>query len=266
MLPRKVVYWSNTFINKADEPVDAKCEEYLDKNLLDNPSNWIVCCERFELSLNGIPFFPESINSINLFNPGGGAGQNLTVPTSYSLMDLITNVNRVLAPHGDIEMLPDGRTQLTSAGPFEITLSERLNFIFGLSNSATAAAPVVSDAPRLDLGDELDHIVLKTTLPVVSDVAGQRFQRVLTDVSPIETVSMTSQLQNLGNVQAVSWNPRQQLIYAPHVRRFVNMKSGASINSIGVEAFYTDYQGETHPVKLKKGMKFSVKLGFYAIR
>ena len=115
-------------------------------------------------------------------------------------------------------------------------------------------------------GSELNHVFLRTTLPVISDRVGQSFANVLTDVSAIGATGASGALQ-IGTNQFTSldasWTPRGKLVYQPSLRRHNNMDSNAPIKRVRVEAWYSDNQGRSRQVLLDRGGGFSVKLAFY---
>lgn len=148
-----------------------------------------------------------------------------------------------------------------------IKFPKYLNMILGLGSKVVdngADDTLISDFPRFDLGDELAHILLTTSLPVISDCIGQELNQVLTDFSPTSVYS-SSYAFNAGALVAssVTLNTRQKLIYVPAEKRYLDLTSPFNIRHINIQAFYMTNFNKLYPVELPLGGTFQVKLGFY---
>ncbi len=145
-----------------------------------------------------------------------------------------------------------------------------LNYIFGFSERQQDFANfnnqnyMQSYFPRFDLGDDLNHIVIVTNLPTISDQVGTAIQLCLTDFAP-QTVYDTSLSYNNGRLinNGVTLNTRQRAIYNPNERRYLDMISNIALRSLLVKAYYVNAFGENKIIKLPIGGTFNIKLGFY---
>lgn len=146
-----------------------------------------------------------------------------------------------------------------------IYFPQYLNMILGLGErKGNDNQTIISDFPRFDLGDELAHILLTTSLPVISDSVGQTLQQVLTDFAPSSTYGGAYTI-NGNNLQStgVTLNSRQKLIYVPAEKRYLDLTSPFHITEIRVSASYVTNYGKTLKVPLPLGGMFQIKIGFY---
>lgn len=147
----------------------------------------------------------------------------------------------------------------------KIVFPQYLNMILGLGErKGLTVNEIVSDYPRFDLGDELAHILLGTSLPVISDSIGQELQQVLTDFAPSSTYGGQYTINGF-NLQATSLtlNSRQKLIYVPAEKRYLDLTSDFNVRDIRIDAYYVTNWGTYLRVPLPIGGMFQVKLGFY---
>lgn len=151
------------------------------------------------------------------------------------------------------------------SGGGSIILSNKMQQIFGVAGTLVGQNWYYSPNSRYDCGPIVNHVYLRTTMPVKSDAIGQVFENILTDVSvstPFNaSYSLSEDAEIVGRGRSAA--PPQRLIYQPSQRRYTNMSSNAPIMRIHVEAWITRMDGSTEVVKLGQGECFSVKLGFY---
>jgi hypothetical protein len=160
-----------------------------------------------------------------------------------------------------------GAGYIEGSGPTleqQIIFPPYLNMILGLGERPLVQQTIISDFPRFDMGDELAHILLVTSLPVISDSIGQELQQVLTDFAPTSVYSGGYTI-NGNNLQATSLtlNSRQKLIYVPAEKRYLDLTSPFNIREIRIDAYYVTNYGKSLRVPLPLGGMFQVKIGFY---
>lgn len=141
-----------------------------------------------------------------------------------------------------------------------------------------------SIGPRIDCGDQFNHILLTSTLPVISDTIESTESDVLTDISKNSTYAISINQPNrynngsYFNTDAItdpngvnvgpngsSWvmDIRGKLIYQPYQKRLLDLISSESMRYLTITAFYVDNDGNAKKVKLPPGGTFQVKLGFF---
>jgi len=299
----KVKYFTKTVVNSPtvlgnSDTIDARIEENFNTQLLADAENWIMAVERFELNLNGIPFWEPLTDDEKysvIYKENTIDEQKWNVPVqfvAYSLPHFIEKLNIAT-----LAIIPGGTANSPSfsvnregfitvsviAGgggtdditDYEFTFSANLQRILGLNQNSKPAVGLTwsSDVPRWDVGDRLRHIRLTSNLGVTSDSIGQSRTNVLTDVAAIQSF-------NAGGFQGVqdttagpaqdytfTYSPRQKLIYDPRERRYLNILFSQPIIRLEVAAFYVfeNINGEESqfPVQLHEGCEFSIKIGFY---
>lgn len=153
------------------------------------------------------------------------------------------------------------------------------NILHGTSNSFKNLA--FSIGPRIDCGDSFDHILLTSTLPVISDTVETTETNVLTDIAKSSNYAVSVYYNN--TVGGIISNPnritpvsddlvvnggwtidtRQKLIYVPNERRFLDLIAPFSMNYLRVDAYYVDISGNSRIVQLPPGGSFKIKIGFF---
>lgn len=280
-----------------NETVDTMMPAIADQNfgtpIFKDLSKYICAIERLELSLNGIPYFDgialDRLEYIDLFHPASGnTTRTLIQIIVYSLPELLSNLTNTIYANpnaGDIAgnpfisfiftCIPDGKIQVTCTtagynfGIIKMQISNRLNSILGISETLQFAGILVTQSvhSRLDLGDELNHIMIRSFLPTKTDTIGiaQEFQ--LTDISPFSDFSNSySYIPGAGRLDGTntSFNIRQKLIYVPNERRYLDLTAAVHLSTLRLEALYVNNYNVTYPVMLPFGGVFQIKLGFYA--
>jgi hypothetical protein len=257
--------------------------------ILEKASDFIMFVERMECSTNGIPFYDAS----NIPDPANR--ETITIRSklavlpvttqdvdlnAYSLSHLfeILNSYDYKDPNDDSEFNmtfsigKDGfiivslLDEKTFTG-FQIEFPPRLNQILGISteqqlNGYTACS---SSFPRVDMGDDLDHLIIQTTLPTVSDQVGNVRLNVLTDFSSPTSYSNSLAYGPDGNLVRAGFqtNIRQKVIYTPNQRRYIDLIGQFPIYDIRCDLFYVNNEDKLKRVPLPYGGSFEIKLGFY---
>ena len=296
MLPNKVLYWTGGVKGEKD----AEITQLFQETIITRPTEWLVAVERCEISLNKIPWNPGG--TVTIRRIADGVVRSVTnIRPSFSFVDFLdifeTDTRAdPFAQHMRIRMredtmrmriftnqiYPDGAGHLPPAYNLfplhQIELSRSLADSIGCHTTLNANHPLYDPVlgvislmyPRIDAGDQLSHIVLTTNLPVASDRLGQKKTKVLTDFS-IGSASdsvMTKQpgLNDNWLSSSVSYSPRARLIYAPSMKRFVNLRSEGPLQQFQVTAWWSDQENNLQKVPLDFGGQFTLKLGFYSIR
>lgn len=270
----------------ADKFVYASAQTQFNAPIVEKASDFLVAIERMELSLNGIPFYdagqepgPEQIVIRSRINP---------VPTTQTDVDLnaytLTHLFEVLNalsyedPNTNtnfritysiskdgfiIVSLLDGRNFTN----LQIEFPRRLNMILGISTAQQFGTKTECNSlyPRIDLGDDLDHIILQTNLPTNTDALGNVKLQVLTDFASPSAYSNSLTYGANGTLirSGFSTNLREKLIYTPNERRYLELLGDFPINNITIEAYYVNLDEVIKNVPLPLGGLFEVKLGFY---
>lgn len=263
----KVMYWTKSVTNSNDDgsDMDAVITEIFTSNLVERASDYVLAVERFEISLNGIPYYDgTSADTWYLMN-----GNNIAIEIScdfkaYTIFELIYELNIKLSQSSggqlSIELTSHGYVQLieNNAFPYTHIIPAKLNLILGLVNEATNKVNHVwrSTHTRFGIGDHLDHIRISSNLPLVSDTIGQAKENVVTDFAPAWNISLSEDGSKSGN-------PRDKLLYTPATRRYLNLNSSAPIQLLRLYVESLNQFGESSIVKIPYGGTFSIKLGFY---
>lgn len=274
-----------------DSTIDAVCKTVFNSAIVEKASDFVIAIERMELSCNAIPFYDSTDTSVshtiyirsltnNMLAPQGTA----LVWNAYSITHLLsllnsltfTDPNNLADPKFSIiwTLSSDGFIWMTmppgakyTFDVLQVEIPQSLNNILGIST--TLQLPGTRECrsvyPRLDLGDDLDHIVLRTDLPTYSDSLGNVKLPVLTDFSPPSAFSSTLTVGPNGIFEdnAFSTNMRQKLIYTPSERRYLELVGDFPINNITVDAFYQSNNSKLKKVVLPLGGCFEIKIGFY---
>lgn len=272
----------NGNVVEADATLDAVIDNVFPFPVVDNASDYVMAVERFELNLNGIPFYNGARHneSINLRHKVSTNEVNVLVDTDcFSLADLFTILQAITFPDPNgggqttrMQFVVNGTgfivlsiISLYSFANITITFPHYMNLILGMKPASQIQGTLVQSVfPRFDCGDELNHILLTSNLNTVSDIVNTSLVNVLTDFAP--NTLYTTAVSNVGFALAdasCSLNTRQRAIYQPFQKRFLTMISPFAIQSIHVEAFYVTNDGNKFRVPLPLGGSFAVKLGFY---
>lgn len=252
--------------------------------VVDKASSYLVAIERLELSLNAIPFYDSSYVELITIRSRDNVALTTTkavTQNAYSMTDLFEKLSQLeltdpnnalikfylrlwLDKDGFINMsMTNGRT----FQHIQIEFPRRLNWILGISTTVQVSpyTEAKSNFPRLDLGDDLDHIVFRTDLPTFSDTLQQVRVNVMTDlaVPSSYTNSVTYDTDNSMIDNAYSTNNRQKLIYTPSERRYLELIGDFPIQHITIEAFYVAPDHTFKRIVLPYGGIFEIKLGFY---
>lgn len=287
----------NTFINdvydeKTSPDTDtfyAYLQESYNDPILQKQSDYVCAVERMEINLNGVPFydatnFPvvanrEAITIRSRINPllveDTGIDTN-----AYSLSHLFEILNSYdfvdpnaldafkitfsLTKDGFIVMVLGSGKNFTN---LEVLIPQRLNQILGISTDVQVAGfdAAQSSFPRVDCGDDLDHIVITSNLPTISDRVGNAKAQVLTDFAPPSNYSNSLSFGADGQLvkSGFSTNLRQKLIYTPTERRWLDLVGDFPLSNIIVEAYYQNQNEELKRIILPYGASFEIKIGFY---
>lgn len=281
-------YISSSFSNSESNGTNdlpllpAVTEDTYNMAIFKDLSQYVVAIERLEISLNGIPFFVgtdiasgESRGQyIGLKVLGGPITYTPIIFNAFSIIDLLDQLNVTAYEDEDhlfvalnFSLDPTGYIIMSSDRPFsdtQIYISDRLNHILGLQTLTTPTQIQKSKFPRIDLGDELNHIVIKSSLPTKTDSIGQSQEFVLTDICPPSQYGNNySYNQDVLSQSGFTTNIRQKLVYVPNERRFLDLNAPFQLNHLRIEARYVNGQDDSFPIYLPFGGIFEVKLGFY---
>lgn len=283
----------------ATQTIEAILQDSFRSSMIEKADDWVVAVERFEININGIPYYPQgpvlgvgAVETLTVTLIGGAAAE---APASFalnfdafSIPDCITNLNLRATATGSVSMGAtlfsidhEGYTRITATVDwwqryrFDFTNAPRMNRILGLNVTAEGQQAVEdgglgylqSKSPRWDCGDDLDHLRIDTNLPTVSDTIGQAKSSVLTDLSFGAAIGASFPYQNATGLRAATpsanYSQRQRIIYNPQERRYLNLRSSAPIDDIQVTCEYVRQNGDAAIVPLPIGASFSVKLGFF---
>ena len=274
------IYWSHFVHNDTrSSSIEATIFQAFNTSVVPDINDFLVTVERFELNLNGVPFYTEDNNDkIEFFDILNVLVDSFVIPTSYSLINLIENINTIAqtgireANNFSLSIDSDGFVTITYTdfATHTLNLADRLAKILDMPDPIETPAGVTSiksTSPRFDSGDELGLISLTSNIPVTSDTVGQIRANVLTDFSFPKSLGSSSNTKGLDpNSGGLSWTPRQKLVFEPSVRRYLTTAGHGGLQSIRITANYEDPKngGTQFPVLLRPGGVFSIKLGFHA--
>lgn len=271
------LYWTQSLYNTEEDgsSINADVDQTFTKNLLDKANDWIVAVERFELSCNGIPYYSGEEHQEEVIVMRRVSGADNTEETrvlidfnAYSIPDLIDRINEAFGENNttrdadfELEIDNDGYIYFTKTDlDFYPVWPAKLNYILGLiddeDNDISNTVDWVSEFPRWGMGDELDHITIKSNLNLVSDTIGQEKTNIVTDLSVPANLSASSD-------GGYAYSARDKLIYTPSERRYLNFNSTAPVQVIRLYCEYTSPDGAKRMVKLPHGGVFNIKLAFF---
>ena len=270
-----------------DDTIIAKLSTDFKVPVVEKASDFIIAVERLELSLNGIPFYDATDDTVDHnIVVRSKVQQSLTQETTldanaYSLNQLIEELNALEftdpnEPHGDFQVTfsldADGFIQMFLPSPYtfetlQFEFPRVLNNILGISTTVqfTDQDWCKSLFPRFDMGDDLDHLILETNLPTNTDALGNVKLPVLTDFAPpsVYSTSLTKDDHNTFSLTGAVLNARQKVIYTPTEKRYLNLNGDFPIHNITIGVHYVNIDGKVKHVQLPVGGIFEVKLGFY---
>ena len=272
-----------------DNTINATIKEQYNAPIVDKASDFLVAVERMELSLNGVPFYDGGEQNPETILVRSRRNLNLTYETdplttsSFSLSHLFELLNQVNFedPYDASEfkctfsVTRDGFIVVTlidtNFNNIQLEFPRRLNMILGISTANQFIDPIKpwteteSSYPRIDLGDDLDHIILVSSLPTNADSLGNVHFPVLTDFSsPSEYSNSLTYAENGTLVKAgFSTNIRQKVIYTPNERRYLELIGDFPIKDVEITAYYLSVDNIVKHVVLPIGAGFEIKLGFY---
>lgn len=316
----KPKYISLGITNDTDDLIDASIHQDYGVAAIQKLDNYVVCIERMEINLNGIPFYrhnpTDEGNEVIRFMQRNNADPLLDLEIGtftltedyYNLFDLFEKLNTylyIISVPGLIfnanysfnlqfgldevgrinisvlYMNPGGFFTAPPANDwqyFYIIFPTYMNMIMGfkrsnfdLANTSGAVGVwgnfATSSYPQLDCGDNLNHIILTSSLPVISDSIDVVQANVLTDVCPVSNYVPNANYPENNNYQLAgsgwSLNTRQKLIYIPTERRYLDLIAPFAMRYIQVDAFYMTNIMTSLKVQLPPGGTFQIKLGFY---
>jgi len=93
----KIRYFTKTLRNLATEggtnpPIEARIQTSFNSAFVDNAQDWIIAVERFEINLNGIPFFTGEIGEQIVVT-------RLTPPNMNIFYNVLVNFDAYSLPH-----------------------------------------------------------------------------------------------------------------------------------------------------------------------
>lgn len=265
-----------------DTSIMAEVSMNFNSPIIDKASDYLVCVERLCISTNGIPFYDgqeQPYENVELYSKQSLTSNLYQVPTSYSLTELLSNLNDIawINPQGNVavnmsfSITSDGYIYISTNGVnwnlMELRFPRRLNKILGISTAQMIDGQdyCYSLFPRIDAGDDLDHIMLRTNLPTHTDAIGNSRQSILTDFAPPSQYSNSLSYEDDLKMTSTGFtsNIRQKMIYNPNERRFLELIGDFPIQDIVVEVFYMNTDDVLKRVVLPFGCVFEIKLGFY---
>lgn len=273
------LYWTQSLANldPDGDTINADVDQTFTKNLLDKANDWIVAVERFELSCNGIPYYAgeEHLEEIVVYTRAANADDDDIETTridvgfnAYSIPNLLDLLNVAFGEDNDtrdanfeLSIDADGFISFTNTNlDIYPVFPDKLNTILGLfddeNHTVSNTQDWVSEYPRWGLGDELDHITIKSNLNLVSDTIGQEKTNIVTDLSVPSNLSAASD-------GSFGYSARDKIIYTPSERRYLNFNSTAPIQVLRLYCEYNSPDGTKRLVKLPPGGVFNIKLAFF---
>jgi hypothetical protein len=262
------IYWSKTIYNDdASNNINADINDTFTSNLLESMNDWVCCVERMEVSTNAIPYYDGSYEQESFSWDGGTASTSTIV--SYSLEDTIDKLEKLMsdnklgkltikAPWYIVWAVSTSVDAITT----KITLPPKLNEILGFKDGTLSDNEKTSVVPRLGLGDQLQHVQIRSNMNLVSDTVGQTKTNIVTDLSTGISYNVSSTIANQVS-STLSGTARDKLIYVPTQRRWLNFNASSPLQVIRIFCEYVRPDGVSRMVTLPLGGVFTVKLGFY---
>lgn len=276
----------------VEDTIPAQVDITFNDPIVDKMSDYLVCIERMELTFNGIPFYDPTDNTVSrIIRLRSRINFALTTTCFlaspvYSLDHLFDELNQLTFPNpnagglgqpANLQMLfsidsvgfirMECTNLVLAYSDFQIEFPRMLNQILGIpiEQQIPGASIAYSNYPRIDCGDNLDHIMLKSNLPTYSDSLGNVRVNILTDFAPDTSYSnnMVYQPDRTLTQNSFSTNTRQKGLYTPPQRRFMDLQGSFPLVQINIEANYVNPDGLLRPIMLPFGGSFEIKLGFY---
>lgn len=289
---------------EGDTLMEAVIVKNFNHDIIDDASKYVCAVERMELSVNAIPVynckntllggkFEEII--CTAYDPNGTEIDRdvwQVDDSFYGIDQLINYFNKIvffqIRPYENFTTTYKVRIAMTmDANGFfilqmytdqnngniilfdkiKLSFPTYLNYILGFAvqPDTNHSSYMYSAYPRLDCGDELNHIIISSNLPTVSDNVSGVMSNCLTDFAPPTVYQSSSGIDNNGSLylNGYSLNCRQRLIYTPTEKRYLDMISNLALREIQIRAFYVTPWGATNIVNIPIGGTFVIKLGFY---
>ena len=289
----QVIYWTGSYQNVDKTVTNAVITQQFDAPLVEKCTDYVLAVERFEVNLNGIPFYDITLNETITFNFfAGGVVYNVvlqlnTLPNIYSFLELVDSLNTAVAANlilgtyitmtfncDAFGYLYFSWVLVAAAGPhagaaitqMTILPDEEINCCLGMEigDEDNATGTLYSRYPRFDIGDQCEHVRIASNLMLVSDTAGQSKTNIVTDVAAISSYQTSCQgLPNDGGITTFTFSQRQKLCYQPTERRWLNFAAPIGLTYLQIWAEYVDDDGDSAYIPLPRGATFAIKLGFY---
>lgn len=289
----QVIYWTAEVVNNDSELGYAVIEQQFNQPLVDKATDYILAVERFQVNLNGVPFYDLSDN-LDFIALTGFVGptvinEQIYVSSSlpsvapqtqiYSFMQLIEQLQAQITANPTLTNTVGLTINVDSYGfvyfewtgdytAISIDIPSKLNRVLGFEVSISAVPGPggywYSRYPRYDIGDICEHVRLVSNLMLVSDTAGQAKTNIVTDVANLTSYQSTiNGFVSQGGSTSFTFTPRQKLTYQPNERRWLNFAAPVPISFIRIQAEYVDADGNSSIIPLPRGGAFCIKLGFY---
>lgn len=146
----QVIYWTGQVYNDSADSVDAVITEQFNSALVEKCTDYVLAVERFEVNLNGVPFYDIDQNETITFTYDlAGIAQppvvlNLnTMRDTYSMLQLIDGINRLILDDGTMHSGEATQTATTFTMALNIDDFGFVYFSWDLMTGANSVAPVV---------------------------------------------------------------------------------------------------------------------------
>jgi len=285
----QVIYWTGQVYNDSASEIDAVISEQFTSPLVEKCTDYVLAIERFEVNLNGVPYYDKSAQNDTIIFTYVIGGVNTVVVILltdntiereiYSLLQLLDEINALiganllLATAGmSINMDDYGYIYFSwtnvNVTAMDIAVNDHLNEYIGFESTTgiiqANGGYLYSTYPRFDTGDLCEHVRIVSNLMLVSDTSGQAKTNIVTDVGAISSYSTShAGLPGNGGQTTFSLSQRQKLCYQPAQRRWLNFAAPVALTYISIWAEYVRPDGESVTISLPRGAMFAIKLGFY---
>lgn len=276
----KVQYWTQRITNLTGSNILPIAEQLFTYPLLAKSDDYVMAVERFEVSLNAVPFYVgQATDTINVYQTSDDSLINsaLIGETQYfSFFSLISAINSVInsrsnsagwGTSSELTFDGDGRVILSFANwaTYYFVWPDGITNVTGIASGkgATTAYTTTSQTPRFDIADECQGVVITSNLGVFSDTTGQAKANVLTDLSFAQDFSVSVDTTAANDLDTITYQPRGRLIYTPAARRFLNFASPIPLYDIKIQALYISIDQTVKEFYIPVGGVFDIKIGFY---
>ena len=113
-------------------------------------------------------------------------------------------------------------------------------------------------------------LLITSDLPIISDIIGASRATVLTDFNlttaysqSVINTKLDGDPNQFVDPITMTYNPPQEIVYEPKVRRFLEFSTNIEISRLRIHAYYVSYTGEVYDWLLRPGEFFALKLGLY---